>query len=408
MFFKNLLQLFRDVRNQKLRTFLTLFGIIWGSVAIILLLTVGDGLYSVSKKAAHGMGESICIMWPGRTSVAYEGFPRGRYIRFRETDAEILRSQVSEIELISPEYSRGVQVRVGKEYYSADLSAVYPEFQKMRNIIPEAGGRFINLLDLKYRRRVVFVGDEVEKDLFGAGQGLGQNIFINSIPFKVIGVLKKKIQSSNYNGPDGGRIIVPASTYQGIFGDRYISNMVYRASDVKLTKQMIDRVYAVLAKVHRFDPADREALAIWDSTGMDQFFDTFFGGFSVFLGIVGCMTLIVGGIGVSNIMNVVVEERTREIGIKKALGAKNRLILGQYIIETLLVTGFGGFLGFVISFGIVSLVNLLNLQDYIGVLRISPLVAFVTIVILSLIGFIAGWFPARRAANLDPVMAIRG
>jgi len=184
--------------------------------------------------------------------------------------------------------------------------------------------------------------------------------------------------------------------------------MVYRASDVKLTTQMIDRVYAVLAKVHRFDPADREALAIWDSTGMDQFFDTFFGGFSVFLGIVGCMTLIVGGIGVSNIMNVVVEERTREIGIKKALGAKNRLILGQYIIETLLVTGFGGFLGFVISFGIVSLVNLLNLQDYIGVLRISPLVAFVTIVILSLIGFIAGWFPARRAANLDPVMAIRG
>lgn len=407
MFWKNTVQLFRDLRHQKLRTALTLFGIIWGSVAIILLLTFGEGLYKMSMKSAHGLGEGICIMWPGRTSIPYEGMPRGRFIRFDETDVKLLRSQIPEIEYISPEYSRQTKVRVGKEGYTANLSGVYPEFKEMRNMIAEQGGRFIDALDIKYRRRVVFIGNEVEKDLFGAGKGLGENIYINSMPFMVVGVLKEKIQNSNYNGSDANRMIIPASTYRGIFGDRYVNDLVYKASSVKFTEQMKDKVYRVLGKKYRFDAKDREALSIWDTTMMDKFFDTFFSGFSIFLGIVGSMTLIVGGIGVSNIMHVVVEERTREIGIKKALGAKRRLILLQFLSETIFVVIIGGTIGFLISEGIVASVNLLNLQKYVGSLSVSPTVAIITVMLLGTIGLIAGWFPARRAAKLDPVLAIR-
>lgn len=407
MFFKNIQQLFRDMSHQKLRTVLTLFGIIWGSVAVILLLTFGNSFHKFSLKAAHGMGEGICIMWGARTSLPHEGFNRGRPIQLTEEDAKIMKQQISVVGLISPEYTRGVTIRVGQEGYSTNLSGVYPVFQELRNMIAAEGGRFINPLDIEQRRRVTFIGNEVEKDLFGEGQGLGEIIYINSIPFRVIGVLKPKMQNSNYNGGDATRIVIPATTFQGIFGHRYLSNMVYKASDVRYTSYMVDQVYQVLGKRHKFNPDDREALAIWDTTEMEKFFNGFFAGFQVFLGIVGCMTLIVGGIGVSNIMNVVVEERTNEIGIKKALGARRKLILGQYLMETLMITALGGVLGFLIAYGFVAIINLLDLQKYIGVLSISPVVTLITVSILGIIGFVAGWFPAKQAAYLDPVAAIR-
>ncbi|MCF7886456.1 MAG: ABC transporter permease [Candidatus Marinimicrobia bacterium] len=403
---KNILQVLRELKKQKLRTFLTLFGIIWGTVSVILLLAFGFAIKAQTSESMHGLGESICIMWSGKTSISYAGFPRGRNLHFQKGDAEFLRDQVPLIGNISPQYSRSVAVRVKDKKQSFNINAVLPEFTKMRNLVPRMGGRFLNQLDEKKRRRVVFIGFDVEEKMFGKGNGLGKTIYIEGMPFTVIGVLIQKKQDSSYNGRDKDAIYMPVSTYLGIYGDRYMDNMVCKAENVEYTDQMKDDIQLAYARKYRFHPDDTEALGIWDTTENEKFLNTFFGGFNIFLGVVGVMTLIVGGIGISNIMYVIVEERTNEIGIKRAVGAKKHLILFQYLTETFVIAGLGTIIGFLISMGIIALTNQLPLKEYIGTLVLDPVIAMTTIIIIVMITLAAGWGPATRASNLDPVIAI--
>lgn len=403
---KNILQILRELKKQKLRTFLTLFGIIWGTVSVILLLAFGFAIKAQSEKGMHGLGESICIMWSGKTSISYAGFPKGRNLHFYEGDAEYFREQVPLIGNISPQYSRHVPVRVDDKKQSFNINAVLSEFSEMRNLIPRMGGRFLNKIDEEKRRRIAFIGFDVEEKMFGKGQGLGQTIFIQGIPFTVIGVLIEKQQNSSYNGRDKDAIYIPVSTYLAIYGDRYINNIVCKAENVDYTDQMKDELQLAYARKYRFHPDDTEALGIWDTTENEKFLNTFFGGFNIFLGVVGVMTLIVGGIGISNIMYVIVEERTSEIGIKRAIGAKKRLILFQYLTETFIIAGIGTIIGFLISMGIITLTNHLPFEEYIGTLSLDPVIVATTITIIVLITLAAGWGPAKRASNLDPVIAI--
>jgi len=220
-------------------------------------------------------------------------------------------------------------------------------------------------------------------------------------------VLKKKAQNSNYAGQDSGRLFIPASTLKMMTGQKFISNFVFTASDVTKTEALVKDIRQIMAVQHRFDPKDNEAIILWDTTESARFLNTFMLAFQIFLGIIGCLTMIVGGIGVSNIMNVVVEERTREIGIKMALGAKPRLVLGQFLLETLVITFVGGAIGILITMGICAIFPALNLTDYVGNPAISPGSAAVTAAMLGLIGFISGYFPARTAASLDPVVAMK-
>jgi len=223
----------------------------------------------------------------------------------------------------------------------------------------------------------------------------------------VIGVLQKKSQDSSYSGRDKDKAFIPGSTFRALNGDKYVDNFIFKAKNVRETERAKAQVLEILGRKHRFDPKDKEALAIWDTTEEFQFLDTFMLGFKLFLGIVGCLTLVVGGIGVSNIMNVVVEERTREIGIKMALGARSRWILVQLLLETLVLTGIGGAIGLAIASGICRLFPAFGLTEYVGVPTISPAVAALTAGLLGGIGLLAGYFPARDAARLDPVVAMK-
>jgi putative ABC transport system permease protein len=401
-------QFLRDMRSQKLRTFLTLFGIIWGTTAVTLLLAFGEGLHVSMRESAHGLGDKIVIMWPGRTSRPFEGLGKGRFISFKEEDAFLLKREIKEMGQISPEYSQwNIQIKYGKNIYSQNVVGVYPIFADMRNMIAVPGGRFINEPDIKNRKRVVFLGNRLKKDLFKEEEAVGKYIFINNTPFLVVGVMKEKEQDSNYSGRDAYKAVIPATTLSAMFGRRHLDNIVFKPKDPKQNEYVNKRVYEVLGKKYRFDPEDKEALMMWDTTGMDKFFNYLFYGLRIFLGIIGAFTLVVGGIGVSNIMNVVIEERTKEIGIKMATGAKKRFILSQFVFETLLITFIGGAIGFLLSWGIISIVPMFKIEEYIGIPVFSASVAIVATLILGLIGFLSGFFPARRAASLNPIEALR-
>jgi putative ABC transport system permease protein len=286
------------------------------------------------------------------------------------------------------------------------ISANSPIFAAMRNVIPAEGGRYVNDLDMDRRRRVVFLGDALKKDLFGDAAAVGQTLMIDNVPFLVIGVLETKAQDSSYSGRDKDKAFLPETTYRGLFTERYYENFIFQARQAGQVPQVTRRVYEVLGRRHKFDPDDKEAIGMWDTTEAEKFFSVFFGVFRAFLGIIGSFTLIVGGIGVSNIMYVVVEERTREVGIKLAVGAKPAYIQRQFLLETLTLTAVGGALGFLVTLGVIAVFPA-QLDEYVGTPEASPVVILTTAALLGVIGTVAGYFPARRASLLDPVQALK-
>jgi putative ABC transport system permease protein len=399
--------LLQDVRHQKLRTALTLFGITWGTVSVALLVAFGEGLQKQIVRSQHGLGENIVIAFPSRTSMPFEGLGKGRRIRLSLDDIEALRGEVPEAEFAGEFERNESTLRRERVRLSPEVSANSPIFAVMRNIIPAAGGRYVNDLDLDRRRRVVFLGDKLKNDLFGEEEAVGKTVMIDNVPFLVVGVMEKKLQDSSYSGRDQDKAFIPDSTFRGLLSERYLAQFIFRAKDPKATPAVSRRVYEVLGRRHRFDPDDKEAVGMWDTTEGEKFFAVFFGTFRAFLGIIGSFTLIVGGIGVSNIMYVIVEERTREIGIKLAVGAKPRTIQAQFLLETLLLTGVGGLLGFAVTLAILWVFPFLGLQEFVGTPEASPLVILVTAALLGAIGLVAGYFPARRASLLDPVHALK-
>ena len=400
-------QLHRDLSSQRLRTFLTTFGIVWGTVAVSLLLAFGQGFHRQVMRNSAGLGENIVIAWPSLTSIPFEGLGKGRRINLVEEDMDRVAAEAEDLGAISSEYSRSMKLNFGTRTLAVDVSGITPVFGELRNLIPQKGGRFINVLDMQMQRRVAFIGNELADDLFKKADPIGKVFLLSGSPFTVIGVLQKKEQDSSYSGPDATKVSIPGTTYRALTGEKYMDNFIFKAKGASRTAALKTAVVRILSRKYRFAPDDKEAVGMWDTTEMFQFLDTFMTAFRLFLAVVGSLTLVVGGIGVSNIMNVVVEERTREIGIKMALGAPPGLIQTQFLLETLTVTAIGGLLGLLIATGICAVFPVFGLTEYVGRPEISPLVGSATAGLLGAVGVIAGWFPARTAAGLDPVVAMK-
>ncbi|HAV22414.1 MAG TPA: ABC transporter permease [Bacteroidetes bacterium] len=396
-----------DLRAQKLRAFLTMFGIIWGTVAIVVLIAFGMGFKKQMSVNMHGIGESISIMFPSRTTKPWEGFGIGRPMSFVEDDIKLLASQVQNIKAISPEYSRRTVARVDENILNPLVAGVYPNYSDMRNIIPEIGGRFINDPDIEHRRRVAVIGDKVKEFLFGQTDAIGRIVYVGVVPFTVIGVMQKKTQNSSYNSRDQDRIFIPASTYASVFGAIRLTNIIYQIKDPTIGEQTADEVRSVLGKRYKFDPTDKDAVWIWDTTRFDKFIFYFFLGLNIFLGLIGSFTLGVAGIGVANIMYIVVQERIKEIGIKRAVGAKRSNILFQFFMETFFIIFLGALLGFTIAYGLIQGLQFIPIKEFVGTPVLSMEVVAATVLVLTMIGLIAGLMPARRAANLDVVECLR-
>jgi putative ABC transport system permease protein len=404
----SLRQLLGDLAAQKLRTFLTILGITWGTVAVIVLMAFGVGFERQMRINMHGLGEGIVIMFGGRTTVPFQGYNEGRQIRLRAEDVPLLASRVPDIKDISPEYRRGgIPARRDTSSTMPTVTGVHPVYGEMRNIVPEEGGRFLNELDERGRRRVVVLGDQVKRLLFGEEDALNQRVMLGQVPFTVIGVMEPKTQNSSYGARDSERVFIPASTHRALFGDRYLANIIFTPASPAVAENAKTQVREVLGGRYRFNPDDKDAIAIWDTGEMDKMLDAIFLGIAIFLGVVGAFTLVVGGVGVANIMYVVVRERTREIGIKRSIGARRRTVLVQFLLEAAFIVAIGASIGFLLSLGIVKGAEFLPFKDEIGVPVVSSQVAMFAVGLLAIVSMLAGFFPARRAAAITPIEALR-
>ncbi|MGB2696321.1 MAG: ABC transporter permease [Candidatus Zixiibacteriota bacterium] len=403
---------FRDLKKQRKKITLTTLAIAWGTFSIVMLLAFGVGFRNQMAKANSGLGKGIVIIWGGQTTIPYQGLGKGRRIRFNEEDVELLKKRIPEIKNVGGEYSRcGVSLSYGKKTLTERVTGLYPCYEEMRTHYPDMGGRFVNDLDLKYRRRVVFLGNELKERLMGNVDAVGEIIIINNIPFTVIGVMKEKLQMGMYGGPDADKASIPATTFKTIWGHNYFNVLVYQVKDVDQADNIEKKVYKVLGAKHKFDPEDERALSIWDVVNQRKEFDKVMFGITIFLGIIGGMTLLIAGVGVANIMFAAVKQRTREIGIKMALGAKKRDIMSQFILESLIIAFFGGGIGIIFTSIIVRILQVIPIQqeglEFLGKPTISWDVMITTITILGLVGLLSGFFPSRRAATVNPVESLR-
>jgi putative ABC transport system permease protein len=396
-----------DLRAQKLRAFLTMFGIIWGTVAIVVLVAFGVGFKKQTVANMHGMGESIAVVFPGRTTKPWAGYGIGRSMSFIEDDTKLVASQVSNVAAISPEYSKWTVARVGKNILNPLVAGVNPIYGDMRNIIPEAGGRFIDALDIEQRRRVAVIGDKAKEFLFGEQNAIGKIVYVSQVPFTIVGVMQKKTQPSSYRSRDQDRIFIPTSTFASIYGVIHLSNIIYQIKDPQLGEETADEVRTALSKRYKFDPTDKDAVWIWDTTDFDRLIFYMFLGINIFLGLIGSFTLGVAGLGVANIMFIVVQERIKEIGVKRAVGATKLNILFQFFSETFFIISIGSMIGFLVSYGIILLLGIIPIKEYVGTPEFSIEVVVTTILVLITVGLLAGLMPARRASNIDVVECIR-
>lgn len=398
----------RGLREERGRTVSTLMGVGWGTFAVVAMLAFGAGIEAMLKERAAGMGNAVVVTWLNRTTMPYRGFPEGRSLLATDEDILSLMESVPGMGAVSSEYSRRENLEMGSEIFRTTLAGVFPSYGEMRNMDPEPGGRFLNREDERLGRRVIFLGDRTKRQLFGDRNAVGEQVVMAGSPFTVIGVLKEKEQDSDYNGRDDTRCCIPASTYRRLFGDRFVDNFVYRAESREQTAAVVDGVYRALGSRLGFDPADRDALNTWDTTESDRIRATIFGAMDLMTGLAGTLTLLVGGLGVGNLMFVLVRRRTAEIGIQMAMGALPRWILQEVLLQTMFLVALGGLMGFLAAWLLTAVIALTPLTEAMGVPAISWSTALATIGLLAAIGLIAGLVPARRAARLDPVEALQG
>jgi len=407
IFFRNL---FRDLIRQPLRTALTLSGVVWGTFSVVLLLAFGNSVSKAQIKRFHGMGQGIVLVFPSRTTLPWQGFLKGKAVRITPEMVEEIPDKVPGIEVISPEFVGGRLIRHGRNEFRNTVRGVNPRFELMRNTIA-AKGRFLDPEDMAARKRVCFIGDVLATDLFATDEPVGQSVFIDSVPFTVVGVMRTKLQSSNYNGQRDERCaFIPWTTYASLYGTKFVSNFIFRPIDTGRSKAVMEDIKGHLSKLIGFSPADPDALSVWDTLEFEKQFTTFFLAFTIFLGVIGSFTLLVGGVGVASIMRVVVDERTREIGVKLAVGARRRTILWQFFSESLVIMLLGGLVGFGLSAAVLQAAKAFpegGFTEFVGVPVLNPLVVVSTVFILLAIGVIAGMIPARTAASTDPIEALR-
>src|SRR5712692_9724320 len=404
---------FRTLWSHKLRTFLTMFGIAWGIVSIVLMVAAGEGLRKGQEEQSKTLVKDIMIIFHGRTSLQAGGTRAGRVVHWKDADVQAVQAEAPDCQYALPELEQG-DVRTHSNYNNAAflVSGSYPEFGEIRSL-NVGQGRFYNWDDQREARRVAFLGSDAAKQLFPGRNPVSENVYLNDIPYVVAGVMARKKQDSSYDGWDVNKIFVPFAAMRRDFPDKppgtstTFDQLLVTPKSVEQHEACKHEVRVALARMHRYDPRDKEACPIWDTVQEAQAFKTMTDGMKYFLGAVGIVTLLLGGIGVMNVMLVAVRERTREIGVRKAIGAPSGTILRQFFLEALIIASLSGVIGLGVAFGFCALVNLLPMPDFFAGLLPSWTSGLVATGLLGTIAVGAALYPARIAASIDPIEALR-
>jgi putative ABC transport system permease protein len=397
---------------HKLRSFLTMFGIAWGVGSLLLLVGLGEGFRSGQARNLANLGQDIMFIFPGRIPAIEGSYQSAAWYPFTYSDYLAIRSQAKFLRAISPVLNRE-DIRAVSDYSSSNgqVFGVAPEYNQIRTI-PVSPGRWINDADNDQHRRVAIVGWEMLKNMFPGQPAVGSTILLNGIDFKVIGVIEK-IGKEGQNGTNA-RIFIPIETMRMLFpltglkqSADAVSFINYRPLTTAMHLQAKNEVHQIIARQHGFNPKLDDAFEDWDTIEDSIRVGKIFDAMDWFLGVVGVVTLALGAIGIINIMLVSVTERTKEIGLRKALGATYRNILTQFFVEGAFLTTLSGGIGLAISFAFVTLLAQLPSPEGFDTPRIVPTSALIAILSLSIAGIVAGLYPARKAALLPPVEALR-
>jgi putative ABC transport system permease protein len=407
-----LLDTLQTLWSHKLRTLLTMFGIAWGIISIILMVAAGEGLRVGQARVAEGFGKDIMIVFAGQTSMQAGGMRAGRKMVWRAADHLVIREQAPACKDVLPELGTNAPVRSAYNNSSPLVTASLPPFADVRSLVA-AEGRFYNWDDEREARRVAFLGSDLKRQLFGSRAALGQTIRIGDFPYTIIGVMKEKYQDSSYDGRDISKVFVPFSSMLRDLPNKppntpdSLDRLLVTPKSVQQHEECKRQLRQALGRLYRFDPNDKEAAKIWDTVEDAKAFRLMTDGMKYFLGAVGLMTLFLGGIGVMNVMLVAVRERTREIGVRKAVGATSSSILWQFFIETLIVVFLSGGVGLGIGFGFCTLINLLPMPPFFAGLLYTWESGLLSLLLLGTVAVLSALYPARRAAVVDPIEALR-
>jgi putative ABC transport system permease protein len=401
--------------RSKSRTVLTMLGVVWGVVTVTLLVAYGSSFRSVLVRGFEAFGRGAVVCWPGQTSEQPGGQRAGKVVRFEQADLERVKEEATLVKTACLESVRWLSVSYQGRLANTAIRGVCPEYGDMRNEVAKEG-RWISAHDLVERRRVVFLGGRIREQLFSGRPAVGEEAEINGMRFTVIGIMDRKLQMSNYFTSDDRSVFIPFTTAGDLWSTKYASVMVFEPVAPRFEAKAEAQVLAAIAGRQGFSPTDKKAIQMFGREEFRPVIDGITIGLQVLLVFIGALTLGIGGVGVMNIMLVSVDERIREIGLRRALGATRWHIRVQFLVEALLIMLFGGLLGIGLSYAVSALVPTLPLlgplfKDTSGkgdiTLHISPMTATFSAIVLIVVGTLSGIIPALRAAKQDPVEALR-
>jgi len=412
MIIRDLLQeAYTAMRHNRRRTALTMLGMAWGIATVVMLLAYGDGFGQACANIFANFGTKLVIVVPGKTSMQAGGQKSGVAVRFTQEDVEALATNLPQITHITPSVEKQANVQYENRDFTFPVTGNDPTVYDIRSL-KLGQGRFYNMEDQIQRGRVAVIGSEAKEKLFSGRNALGEHIRLDGISFEVVGVLAAKMQEGN---DDINRVVyIPFSTMNDLKSTHYLDTMWFNYQTPEY-QQIEPAVRSILAGQHKFNEADREAVRVFNLQNQLHQFEIITLGLKILMGFIGTLTLGIGGVGLMNIMLVSVTQRTREIGVQKALGARRRYILMQFLAEALTITFIGGLLGVLLAYIVALSVGRLTLYSAFakngeaGDIRliIQPATLIASTVILGMVGLISGMIPALRASRLDPIESLR-